>query len=86
MSDRRGAHTDARDAAVDDSSDDGLPDAPASREPTAEASDAHVASARDIAASVEHCPRCGEPMVSVTSVGPHEHYAVPCGCRTSGLE
>ncbi|WP_207587215.1 hypothetical protein [Halomontanus rarus] len=33
------------------------------------------------------CPRCGKPVWMVTSVGPLEHYASPCGCRlpASGL-
>lgn len=31
------------------------------------------------------CPRCGEPMVGVTSTGPHTHVISPCGCRTGGV-
>ncbi len=30
------------------------------------------------------CPRCGEPVLLVTSRGPHDHEANPCGCRVSG--
>ncbi|WP_174811724.1 hypothetical protein [Salinadaptatus halalkaliphilus] len=33
-----------------------------------------------------YCPTCGRPMVGVTSTGPHDHYAQPCGCRVSQLE
>ncbi|WP_207587229.1 hypothetical protein [Halomontanus rarus] len=29
----------------------------------------------------EDCPRCGAPVSMVTSGGPLEHYASPCGCR-----
>ncbi|PSP80289.1 hypothetical protein BRC81_03655 [Halobacteriales archaeon QS_1_68_20] len=27
------------------------------------------------------CPRCGEPIVNVLVVGPHEGYVAPCECR-----
>lgn len=30
------------------------------------------------------CPRCGRPVTRVTSTGPAEHTASPCGCRVSG--
>ncbi|MFC3957328.1 hypothetical protein [Halovivax cerinus] len=26
------------------------------------------------------CPRCGMPVVRITSSGPHTHSASPCGC------
>lgn len=37
----------------------------------------------DLRDRLEPCRRCGTPIASVTSVGPHEHYAGPCGCRVS---
>lgn len=30
------------------------------------------------------CPRCGRPVTRVTSTGPTDHTASPCGCRVSG--
>ncbi len=30
------------------------------------------------------CPRCGRPVTRVTSTGPADHTASPCGCRVSG--
>lgn len=29
------------------------------------------------------CPRCGRPVTRVTSTGPTDHTASPCGCRVS---
>ncbi|MCU4974304.1 hypothetical protein OB955_16380 [Halobacteria archaeon AArc-m2/3/4] len=29
------------------------------------------------------CPRCDHPVVAVTTRGPHDHVASPCGCRLS---
>ncbi|KDE57531.1 hypothetical protein EL22_11495 [Halostagnicola sp. A56] len=29
------------------------------------------------------CPRCGRPVTHVTSTGPTDHTASPCGCRVS---
>lgn len=29
------------------------------------------------------CPKCGEPISGVASVGPDEHRALPCGHRLS---
>ncbi|WP_255194092.1 hypothetical protein [Natronobeatus ordinarius] len=31
--------------------------------------------------SLPTCPHCGTPVATVTSRGPTEHYASPCGCR-----
>ncbi|MDJ1432155.1 hypothetical protein [Halostagnicola sp. A-GB9-2] len=30
------------------------------------------------------CPHCGRPVTRVTSTGPADHTASPCGCRVSG--
>ena len=30
------------------------------------------------------CPRCGTPIAAVTSVGPTDHVATPCGCAVPG--
>lgn len=27
------------------------------------------------------CVRCGDPVGSITTTGPGEHYVGPCGCR-----
>ncbi|ARS91922.1 hypothetical protein B1756_17700 [Natrarchaeobaculum aegyptiacum] len=33
---------------------------------------------------VTPCPRCGTPIEAVTSSGPLEHVASPCGCPAPG--
>ncbi|ARS91219.1 hypothetical protein [Natrarchaeobaculum aegyptiacum] len=33
---------------------------------------------------VTPCPRCGTPITHVTSTGPLEHVAIPCGCPAPG--
>lgn len=38
----------------------------------------------DDAEAFTPCPRCGEFVSVVTSIGPTEHIARPCGCRVSG--
>ncbi|WP_086009363.1 hypothetical protein [Natrinema versiforme] len=33
--------------------------------------------------SLPDCPRCGEPVTTVTVSGPHTGIAGPCGCSVS---
>ena len=36
--------------------------------------------------SLSACPQCGLPVGQVTSRGPMDHRAAPCGCRLGASE
>jgi hypothetical protein len=32
------------------------------------------------------CPRCNDVLLAITTCGPTEHHASPCGCRVSDVQ
>ncbi|SFS64992.1 hypothetical protein [Halostagnicola kamekurae] len=84
-------HADTVDSSEDRSSADSGDDAAGAAD--ASAADSNAANSTDdwesqtdldpAESPFPQCPRCGRPVTRVTSTGPTDHTASPCGCRVS---